>query len=200
MESVLCAGIQLPHNVVAAGGCANLAQEKPMGWGLVRCGALALSIALAAALAMPAHAQSPEAETTGPVSTQLSPQLFATLCALYASGLEAEPSTLDADPAFVNLLAQLRQLKGPATENLRQYYRDHVLAGSGETLSRYVTFALVAGPPPTFAITLGREDLPPDVLLLDGFSEVLANFYQEAKIEQRWREMQPVYERLATPV
>ena len=31
---------------------------------------------------------------------------------------------------------------------------------------------------------------PPDVLALDGFSAVLANFYQEAQIAQRWQQFQ----------
>jgi tetratricopeptide (TPR) repeat protein len=81
---------------------------------------------------------------------------------------------------------------------LRQYYRDHALGDTGETVSRYVAFALVAGPPPKFAVTIQREELPPDVLTLEGFSEILANFYQEAQIEQRWRVFQPVYKGLAT--
>jgi tetratricopeptide (TPR) repeat protein len=42
--------------------------------------------------------------------------------------------------------------------------------------------------------------LPPDVLALDGFSDVLANFYQEAQIEQLWRQFEPAYERAAEGV
>jgi hypothetical protein len=142
----------------------------------------------------PARAQGSAA--SGPVSVAASEQLFSTMCALYAAGFPAESNVLNTDPAFVNLLAQLRQQQGPATEALRQYYRDHILVDPAATMSRYITFALVAGPAPTFAIPLRREDFPPDVASLDGFSEVLAKFYQEAQIEQRWREMQPLYDRL----
>jgi tetratricopeptide (TPR) repeat protein len=119
------------------------------------------------------------------------------MCALYAAGLPAESSVLDTDPAFVTLVAQLRQLHGPATEALRDYYRDHAEDDNGSVVSRYIAFALVAGPAPDFKVTLERVELPPDVLTLDGFSEILANFYKEAQIEQRWRLFEPAYNRYA---
>jgi tetratricopeptide (TPR) repeat protein len=42
---------------------------------------------------------------------------------------------------------------------------------------------------------LRREDLPPDALALEGFNEVLANFYREAQLNQLWQHYQPDYER-----
>jgi hypothetical protein len=88
----------------------------------------------------------------------------------------------------------MRSLQGPATEALRQYFRNHSSRNLSETVSRYVTFALIAGPPPKFDLTLRQEDLPPDVRTLFGFQQVLANFYQEAQIEALWRQYQPRYE------
>jgi hypothetical protein len=38
--------------------------------------------------------------------------------------------------------------------------------------------------------------LPPDVLTLDGFSGVLAGFYREAQLAQRWQELAPAYDGL----
>jgi tetratricopeptide (TPR) repeat protein len=165
------------------------------------CVALVVSLALAVPALLPAaraqsQSQSPS-RPAGPLSVQVSPQLFATMCALYAAGLPAESSVLDADPAFVTLVAQLRQLQGPATVALRDFYRSHVLADSESSVSPYIAFALVAGPPPDFKVTLERVQLPPDVLTLDGFSEILANFYKEAQIDQRWRLFEPAYQRYA---
>jgi hypothetical protein len=134
------------------------------------------------------------------VSAEASPQLFATMCALYAAGFAPDSAALDRDPGFNSLRSQLLALGGPATVALRAFYRDHVLADSASTMSRYVTFALVIAPPPKFAFTLDHEALPPDALALQGFNEVLANFYQEAQIDQLWQRLQPGYDRVLSIV
>lgn len=120
------------------------------------------------------------------------------MCALVASGFGADAAP--ASPDFARLGAHLRSLHGPATEALRAYYRQHALGDSGATLSRFMTFALIAGPAPKFELVLKRDALPPGVLALDGFSEVLANFYQEAQIEELWHQFEPLYERAATGI
>ncbi len=150
---------------------------------------------MAVPVALPARAAQSPADVSGPVEAEASPQLFATMSALYAVGLDAGKTSSDADPLFIDVRSQLLAVHGPATDALRQYYRDHVLSDPAATMSRYITFALVAGPPPTFALPPNRADLPPDVLALDGFSQVLANFYQEAQIERLWRQVQPAYEK-----
>lgn len=152
-----------------------------------------LVCALSVGLAQRATAAVSPESASGSVIAEPRPQLFATMCALYAAGFESDSSP-SIDPAFLTLHAQMRALRGPATEALRKYYHEHVLADPGATLSRYVTFALVAGPAPKFELPPRREDLPPDVLVLDGFNQVLANFYQEAQIEQLWHQFQPQYE------
>ena len=83
---------------------------------------------------------------------------------------------------------------GTGVEALRKYYNEHALADSGATFSRFVSFALAAGPPPKFDFELRRDELPPDALALEGFNEVLANFYREAQIDQLWQFYQPDYE------
>ena len=147
-----------------------------------------------AACAAPAVNAPPES-APATVSAEASPQLFATMCALYAAGFEAQSSDLDSNPEFAALRAQLLALHGPAVDALRSYYREHVLADPGATMSRYITFALVVGPPPKFAFTVSREDLPPDALALEDFTGVLANFYQEAQLDPLWTQLQPGYER-----
>jgi hypothetical protein len=143
----------------------------------------------------PAQAAQTEGDVSGPVEAEASPQLFATMCALYAAGLDVGGTSVDTDPTFAEVRARLHQVHGPATDALGKYYRDHELQSPAATLSRFITFAIVAGPPPKFTPSLHREELPPDVLELDGFSQVLANFYQEAQIEDLWRLVQPSYEK-----
>jgi tetratricopeptide (TPR) repeat protein len=152
--------------------------------------ALGVFLCLAAGPRFLAHAAAPQGESSGSVRVQASPQLFAAVGALFAAGFDRAPNVSSGDP----LVARLRALQGPATEALRAYFRSHSSQDPAATISRYVTFGLVAGPPPKFELTLRREDLPPDVLALDGFVEILAAFYQEAQMDALWREFQPRYE------
>lgn len=126
------------------------------------------------------------------------------MCALHAAGFEADLSAAGWHPLRAQLRELLQRQQGPAVDAVRQYYAQHELADPGATLSRYIWFALVAGPPPNFAPIVRHEELPPEALALEGFSEVLANYYKEQKIRELWRGAQPAYtseiERLHEPV
>jgi hypothetical protein len=128
------------------------------------------------------------------ITVEASPQVFATMAALDAAGFDANADTSSDLPAWIALRADLLQTQGPATDAVRQFYRDHALANSSDTLSRYITFSLVAGAPPAFDLDSDREFLPPDVLSIDGFQNVLAAFYREARLDVRWARVQPEYE------
>jgi tetratricopeptide (TPR) repeat protein len=161
------------------------------------------SLAFFAALflgAFSAHAQE-KRETlinyTG-INVQPSIQLFSTMCALDAAGFAADESTLAETPSRLTLRADLLKMQGPATIALRQFYSDHLLGDQGESLSRYVAFALFAGPPPQFRYTVKRGMLPPEVVAVEDFREILLNFYLEAQLENRWAAIEPEYVRAAT--
>ena len=128
------------------------------------------------------------------ISVEASPQIFATMCALDAAGFDADESTLADMPARLALRADLGKAQGPAAEALRQFYRDHTLSSPAETLSHYITLALVVGPPPHFQFQSDRQALPPDVVTLDGFQELLVSFYREAHLDLRWARVEPEYE------
>ena len=51
------------------------------------------------------------------------------------------------------------------------------------------------GPAPKFRPVLRRDELPPEVLDLEGFSDILSNYYTEQNIGQLWRDVQPLYQR-----
>jgi tetratricopeptide (TPR) repeat protein len=137
----------------------------------------------------------PSEETWRAVSVETRPQLFATLCALDAAGFDADGNLSSQSPGLVQLRERMLALQGPAVDALRQYYRAHALANTGATLSRFLSFALAAGLPPKFEFELRRDELPPDALALEGFNQVLANFYREAQLGQLWQRYQPDYER-----
>jgi Tetratricopeptide repeat len=176
--------------------------KRSLLWAELAPAAVILFTSLAAFLPVVRAAGPQRASASEPatVSAEASPQLFATMCALYAAGFVPDSATLDGDPGFNALRSQLLALDGPATVALRAFYRDHVLADRAAMMSRYVTFALVVAPPPKFAFTLNPDALPPDALALEGFNEVLANFYQEAQLDQLWQRLQPGYDRVLAVV
>src|SRR6516165_8842935 len=108
--------------------------------------------------------------------------MFATMCALYASGYESDVSSDNWTSFRAQTREQLRAQKGPAVEAVREFYKGHQFRDPASMLSRYVWFALVAGPPPKFQPVLRRDQLPPEVLDLEGFPELLASYYTEQKI------------------
>jgi hypothetical protein len=132
-------------------------------------------------------------ESHSAVSIDSRAQLFAVLCALDAAGYDSG-ATADT-PGRIQLRQRMQALQGPATTALRKYYVEHALGDSGATFSRFVSFALVAGPPPDFPFEVRRDDLPPEALTLDGFNAILAKFYSEAKLGEIWKFYQPDYER-----
>jgi hypothetical protein len=138
------------------------------------------------------------------VSVDGSEAMFTTICALLAAGFESNISSDNWTAFRAQMRERLRQQKGPAVEAVREFYRQHELRDPGATLSRYLWFGLVSGPAPAFQPVLRRDELPPEIVALEGFSEILSNYYQEQKIGQLWRQVQPIYsrevERLHDPV
>ncbi len=126
-----------------------------------------------------------------PISVETSPQLFATMCALDAAGFDADADTLEIYPASAALRARLLQLKGPAAEAVRAFYKQHQFVNADETLSPFLTFALVAGAPPKFEYVVSHAEMPPAVLTIEGFNEILANFYAEAHLDREWATVEP---------
>jgi hypothetical protein len=127
------------------------------------------------------------------ITVDASEPMFTTMCALLASGFEADISAENWRPLRAQLRDRMQHQQGPAVEAIRDYYKQHDSADPGAALSRYLWFGLVAGPAPDFKPAMRREDLPPEVLALEGFSELLSKYYQEQNIHQLWRQMQPAY-------
>ena len=158
------------------------------------------------ALARP-QTEAPSKAAAPPASlrTQSAPQnavtvdgseaMFTTMCALLAAGFESNVSADNWTAFRAQMRERLRQQQGPAVDAVRQFYRQHELRDPGATLSRYLWFGLVSGPAPAFQPILRRDELPPEVIALLGFSELLSSYYQEQKIGDLWRQVQPIYNR-----
>lgn len=152
--------------------------------------AVATVIALGVSARKSQAQQAPAANDSG-ISVQSSQQIFATMCALDAAGFDADESTLAEMPGRLALRQHLLKLQGPAAEAIRKFYRDHVLASPTETLTPFMTFALVSGPAPGFQLPDNRDLLPPSVLTIDGFQPLLTDFYREAELNARWSAVEP---------
>jgi Flp pilus assembly protein TadD len=129
------------------------------------------------------------------VTVDGSEAMFTTMCALLASGFEADLSATNWSPMRAQLRDRLQHQQGPAVEVLRTFYKQHELADAGSMLSRYIWFGLVSGPAPKFDPVLRRDELPPEVIALEGFQEILSNYYKEQKIGELWRQVQSVHAR-----
>jgi len=143
----------------------------------------------------PAAALRAQTPPPNAVTVDGSEAMFTTMCALLAAGFESNVSSDNWTAFRAQMRERLRQQQGPAVEAVRQFYRQHELRDPGATLSRYLWFGLVSGPAPGFQPLLRRDELPPEVIALLGFSELLSSYYQEQKIGALWRQVQPIYNR-----
>src|SRR5271154_7166836 len=160
-------------------------------------------MALCAAAAFPLAARGqvplpPGPKRTAPVTNVTvdgSEAMFATMCALLASGFEANVSAQSWHPLRARLREQMQHQQGPAVDAVREFYKQHVVRDPGAMLSRYIWFGIASGPAPKFQILLRRDDMPTELLALEGFSEILSNYYQEQHIGKLWHDLQPIYNR-----
>jgi hypothetical protein len=154
----------------------------------------------------PAPAQAPAASPNNPrsrlglrdapvtnVTVDGSEAMFTTMCALLAAGFEADVSSEHWTPMRAQLRDRMQHQEGPAVDAVREFYKKHELADAGAMLSQYIWFGLVSGPSPKFTPTLRRDELPPEVITLEGFSEILSAYYVEQHIGRLWVQVQPVY-------
>lgn len=79
----------------------------------------------------------------------------------------------------------------PCLAELKDFYKTHRKASEASDLGQYLSFALIAGGAPGF--DLPKDEVPPDVESLRGFSSILARFYKEADLEKLWNRAQPAY-------
>ena len=135
---------------------------------------------------------------TAPASTatiDVSEAMFTTMCALYAAGYESDVNPDNWTAFRSEMRERLKGQQGPAVDALKEFYKEHQFRDPAAMLSRFVWFGMVSGPAPKFQPVLRRDELPPDVLDLEGFSDILSNYYKEQRIGAIWREVQPLYNR-----
>ena len=154
---------------------------------------VAVCVAISSAQTIPQTRQRVAPATASTIDG--SEAMFATMCALYAAGYEGTINPDSWGTYRTEMRERLRAQRGPALDALKLFYREHQYRDPGAMLSRFVWFGLIAGPAPKFLPVLKRDQLPPEVLDLEGFSEILSNYYTEQHIGELWRNVQPLYQR-----
>lgn len=166
-------------------------------------GVILLFVAFGATLC---RAQAPTYRPAPATATTIdsSEAMFATMCALYAAGYDGEVNADNWTTYRSQMRERLRAQKGPGVDALKEFYKGHQFRDPAAMLSRFVWFGLVSGPAPKFRPVLPRDELPPDVIDLEGFSEILSTYYTEQNIGRLYRDVQPLYgreiERLHEPI
>jgi tetratricopeptide (TPR) repeat protein len=119
--------------------------------------------------------------------------LFSALAAINAAGYDAGINA-PINARFqirTQIRAELAKRTIPCLPELKAFYQQHKKPTETADLSQYISFALLADGPPSFAIH--SVDLPSDVEALRGFERLLERFYKEANLEDLWNRSQPGY-------
>jgi tetratricopeptide (TPR) repeat protein len=125
-----------------------------------------------------------------------SPTLFTVLAALNAAGYDAELQSPSNHPLRQQVRQAIAARRPPSVEKLKQFYAAHKAESPTQDLSRHISYALSIEGPPNFRPRVSPANMPPDTISLEGLSDLLAQFYSEAGIEELWRQSQPPLEEL----
>jgi len=157
-----------------------------------RCRPCLFALLLLASISGPGFG-APSASETTENGFGVSVALFSTMAAINAAGYDAGMDSALNEKYRVRsqVRDELAKRKIPVLSELKTYYKDHKKATDTANLSQYLSFALLAGGPPDFK--LPESAIPADVEPLRGFSQILAEFYKEANLEDLWNRSQPAY-------
>jgi TolA-binding protein len=123
-----------------------------------------------------------------------SPALFSVLAALNAAGYDAELDSPANHPLRQAVRRELASRNIPSLAELKRFVEEHRQSDPMAEVGQYVSFALVVDGPPNFSFRLKQNELPPDVLALEGLAPLMARFHREAGIDELWRKAQPAFD------
>ncbi|MEN6605822.1 MAG: hypothetical protein ABFD60_01165, partial [Bryobacteraceae bacterium] len=120
-----------------------------------------------------------------------SPSLFSVMAAINAAGYDADIDSAANHPLREALRKELASRNIPCLPELKKFFAEHRQLDDTSELSQYISFALVTDGPPSFQPRLKQNEIPPDVLALNGFDKLMTRFHSEAGIDDLWRKAQP---------
>jgi tetratricopeptide (TPR) repeat protein len=152
----------------------------------VRGGFRALTVAALVGLLVPVCL----ADANNPITLDTSETLFAVLTAINTCGYDVGLNISDAQRH--NIRAEVeKNLKNSADAQTAMtamcaWYVSHRGRDEAHDLSQFVSLALYIQGPPQFLPRVKEDDLPPDAVLISGFSKVLEPFYDKAGLHGIW--------------
>jgi tetratricopeptide (TPR) repeat protein len=148
--------------------------------------------ASAGAAASGVHAQKPQTET----QLDGDQTLFTVMAAINASGYDVGANSTLAHPLRAYIRQQLAAKNLASVRALKEFYYNNQHGDPAENLAQYVSFALSIAGPPEFQFLNKASQTAPDALRLSDLPPVLSLFYEEAGIEDLWRQAQPALEQV----
>jgi tetratricopeptide (TPR) repeat protein len=150
---------------------------------------ITLFLVAGVAAAVPAFGQS-----TSNIVVDSDVRLFTVMAALNAAGFDIEIAS-----QYHPVRAEVRKFAEGVDPGLLQRLRAFYLSRKGNEsdeaqFAKYVSLAVVLTSPPDLRLAFREELLPPDARNVAGFAELAREFYQQARISQRWAELQPQYD------
>jgi len=137
---------------------------------------------------------SAHAYPTTDITLDSSEQVFSVVAAVSLAGLNPWLGREGSPKPVAQLWAQLRLLERATAAPVEKFVKQHRQGTLSEDLSRYISLALVLGPPPAFEFLLAPNQLPPDVAEIREFQPLLKNFYSQANLRSLWQRYLPAYE------
>jgi tetratricopeptide (TPR) repeat protein len=123
------------------------------------------------------------------------PALFTVMTAINCAGYDADLNSTSNHPLRQVVRQYVASKNPPSLAELKLFFTAHRKPNSSAELSQYISYALSIDGPPDFKYRFQPDELPPDVIPLAGFNELLARFYKEADLEALWQKAQPEYEK-----
>ena len=120
-----------------------------------------------------------------------SPGLFTVLAAVNAAGYDAELASPNNHPMRAQVRQALAAANPPIIKELKTFFAAHRQPNATAELSQYISLALSTTGPPDFNVRFRSTQIPPDVQPLQDLLPLLQTFYEEAHIEELWRQAQP---------
>ena len=122
------------------------------------------------------------------------PALFTVMAAIQAAGFDVDGDSATNHPLRKQVRTFLAGRKLDCMDDLKKFMAQHHQRDANAELNQYISFALSLDSPPSFKFRFADYELPPDVAALRGLEMILPRFYEEAGIEQIWKQVLPAYE------
>jgi tetratricopeptide (TPR) repeat protein len=123
-----------------------------------------------------------------------SPALFSVLAAINVSGYNADVQCRENHPLRDAIRNHLAGQKLAVVDDLKAFFAAHKQKTAAGDLSQYVSYALSTDGPPDFKTRFRQNEIPPDVLALEGFGDLMKRFHKDANLDSLWQQSQPAFD------